>query len=75
MEGKQKGGRALRVNKDFYRSSNFWGGLVALVLSGWGFSPLTGNSVFEWVVSAILVIIGIYELYRGIFRPTGQRRK
>ncbi|MFC6288868.1 hypothetical protein [Levilactobacillus angrenensis] len=62
-------------NKEFYRSSNFWGGLVALVLSGWGFSPLTGNSVYEIVVSVILVVIGIYELSRGLFVPTRQQKK
>ncbi|WP_125583450.1 hypothetical protein [Levilactobacillus cerevisiae] len=65
----------MTFNKEFYRSSNFWGGIVALVLSGWGFSPLTGSSVFEWIISGVLVIVGVYELSRGMFLTTGHRQK
>ncbi len=70
-----EGGISVTFNKEFYRSSNFWGGIVALVLSGWGFSPLTGNSVFEWIISGILVIVGVYELSRGMFVSPSRQKK
>lgn len=59
------GDEGMHFNKVFYRSSNFWGGVVALILSGWGFSPVTGTSVYEVVMSAILAVIGVIELVRG----------
>ena len=56
----------MHLNKNFYRSMNFWGGISAEVLGFWGFSPLTTTSILDLVFSLALIVLGIYELFCGL---------
>ncbi|WP_143462732.1 hypothetical protein [Levilactobacillus enshiensis] len=55
----------MRINRLFYRSVDFWAGLVALIVGFGGLSPI-GADFFYWIFSVALLMVGIYELFRGL---------
>ena len=55
----------MRINRFFYRSGDFWAGLVALIVGFWGLSPIA-TDFFYWIFSVALMMVGVYELFRGL---------
>ncbi|WP_203642176.1 hypothetical protein [Levilactobacillus andaensis] len=55
----------MHINRYFYRAGDFWAGLVALIVGFGGLLPIA-TDFFYWIFSVALLMVGIYELFRGL---------
>ncbi|WP_143462731.1 hypothetical protein [Levilactobacillus enshiensis] len=56
----------MTFNKYFYKSVDFWSGVLILALMVWDILPVRLTSVFWWV-SLLLIAGGIYYVITGLF--------
>ncbi|AKP64634.1 hypothetical protein [Levilactobacillus koreensis] len=56
----------MMFNSHFYKSVDFWSGVLILLLMVWDIMPVRLTSVFWWV-SLALVVGGLYYVFKGLF--------
>lgn len=61
-------GNIMQFNAQFYRSSNFWFGIVIMIGASYFMTGTKSHSMM-WYVDAILMLYALYLLWKGILKP------